>query len=110
MKQYSGFLQRLARNEAGNTLAIMAAAMIPFTILVGSGVDLAVTYMARGKLQNACDAGVLAARQSMEGTEFDDDVVAEANRFFDFNFPEGTAQSTDVEFEVTQDEDDPSQL
>jgi hypothetical protein len=110
MGQYSGFLQRLARNEAGNTLALMAAAMVPFTILVGSGVDLAVAYMARGKLQNACDAGVLAARQSMEGTVFDSAVEAEADRFFDFNFPDATAGSTDIEFEVTQDDDDETQL
>lgn len=110
MGQNSGFLRRLARNEAGNTLALMAAAMIPFTIVVGSGVDLAVTYMTRGKLQNACDAGVLAARQSMEGTVFDSDIEAEAERFFNFNFPADTAGSTDIEFNVEQDEDDSSQL
>jgi hypothetical protein len=104
------FLSRLARDTAGNTLALAAAAIIPFTILVGSGVDFGVTYMARGKLQNACDAGVLAARQSMEGTEFDEDVEDEAQRFFDFNFPEGTAGAFDVEFEVVQDDDDESQL
>jgi hypothetical protein len=110
MQQGRPFLSRLARDTAGNTLALAAAAIIPFTIMVGSGLDLGVTYMARGKLQNACDAGVLAARQSMEGTEFDDDVEEEAQRFFDFNFPEGTAGAFDVEFEVVQDEDDESQL
>jgi Flp pilus assembly protein TadG len=110
MTQARPFLSRLARDAAGNTLALAAAAMIPFTILVGSGVDLGVTYMARGKLQNACDAGVLAARQSMEGTEFDQAVEDEAQRFFDFNFPDGTAGAFDLEFEVTQDEDDESQL
>lgn len=104
------FLGRLARDKRGNTLALAAAAMVPFTILVGSGVDFGVTYMARGKLQNACDAGVLAARQSMEGTEFDDAVEDEAQRFFDFNFPEDTAGAFDLEFEVVQDEDDESQL
>lgn len=110
MQQGRPFLGRLLRDTAGNTLALAAAAMIPFVILVGSGVDLGVTYMARGKLQNACDAGVLAARQSMEGTDFDDAVEDEADRFFEFNFPGGTAGAFDVEFEVTQDEDDPSQL
>src|SRR5690606_28752423 len=110
MAQHSRFLQRLGRDEAGNTLALMAAAMIPFTILVGSGLDLAVTYMARGKLQNACDAGVLAARQSMEGTLFNEDVEAEADRFFGFNFPVGTAGTTEVAFEVVQDEDDDAPL
>ena len=110
MRYNSSFLTRLARDTAGNTLAIAAAAIVPFTILVGSGVDFGVTYMARGKLQNACDAGVLAARQSMEGTEFDESVENEAQRFFDFNFPAGTVGSFDVDFEVVQDEDDESQL
>src|SRR5688500_597650 len=102
MTQARLFLSRLARDTMGNTLALAAAAIIPFTILVGPGVDFGVTYMARGKLQNACDAGVLAARQSMEGAEFDEDVEDEAQRFFDFNFPEGTAGAFDVEFEVVQ--------
>jgi hypothetical protein len=110
MRYKTPFLTRLARDTAGNTLAIAAAAMIPFIILVGSGVDLGVTYMARGKLQNACDAGVLAARQSMQGTEFDGEVEDEARRFFDFNFPQGTAGAFDVEFEVVQDQEDASQL
>jgi hypothetical protein len=110
MRYNTSFLTRLARDTAGNTLAIAAAAMIPFIILVGSGVDFGVTYMARGKLQNACDAGVLAARQSMEGTLFNSAVEAEADRFFDFNFPAGTAGAFDLEFDVVQDEDDESQL
>lgn len=110
MQQARPFLSRLARDTAGNTLALAAAAIIPFTILVGSGLDLSVTYMARGKLQNACDAGVLAARQFMEGTEFNDDVRDEAQRFFDFNFPAGTAGAFDVEFAVNQDTADRSQL
>jgi len=110
MQRARPFLSRLARDTAGNTLALAAAAIIPFTILVGSGMDLGVTYMARGKLQNACDAGVLAARQSMDGTEFTSAVEDEAHRFFDFNFPGGTAGATDLEFEVVQDEEDESQL
>ena len=110
MQRARPFLSRLARDTAGNTLALAAAAIIPFTILVGSGMDLGVTYMARGKLQNACDAGVLAARQSMDGTQFTSAVEDEAHRFFDFNFPVGTAGATDLEFEVVQDEEDETQL
>lgn len=110
MRHRKGFLSRLAADKTGNTLAIAAAAMIPFTILVGSGLDLAVTYMARGKLQNACDAGVLAARQFMEGNNFDTAVENEADRFFNFNFPAGTAGATGIAFTVDQDNNDPAQL
>ncbi len=104
------FLSRLARDATGNTLALAAAAIVPFTILVGSGVDFGVAYMARGKLQNACDAGVLAARQAMDGTNFTTAVEDEAERFFEFNFPEGTVGATDLEFEVDQDDTDETQL
>ena len=110
MRQKSNFLTHFGRDSAGNTLAIVAAAMVPFTLLIGSGLDLAVTYMARGKLQNACDAGVLAARQAMDGSDFNSAVDDEAHRFFDFNFAEGVAGSTDIDFAVEQDADDPAQL
>src|SRR5690606_10420022 len=72
--------------------------------------DFGVAYMARGKLQNACDAGVLAARQAMDGTNFTTAVEDEAERFFEFNFPDGTVGATDLEFEVDQDDTDETQL
>src|SRR5690606_3534048 len=110
MQQRSRFLSRLAADTAGNTLALAAAAVIPFMLVVGSGMDLAVAYMARGKLQNACDAGVLAGRQLMEGNTFNSTIEDEAERFFEFNFPEGTAGATEIDFNVAQDEDDTAQL
>ncbi len=59
--------------------------------------------MTRQRMQNACDAGVLAARQFMEGTDFTPAVEAEADRFFDFNFPAGTSNVSGLEFVVEQD-------
>ena len=105
-----GFLKRMRGDTGGNVLAIAAAAMIPFTIMVGSALDLSVTYMARSKLQNACDAGALAARQSMTGVDFTKEVEDEGDTFFTFNFPTGTAGTTNVVFELEQDEDNGSQL
>ena len=105
-----GFLSRLRSDTSGNVLAISAAAMIPLTLIVGSALDLGVTYMARGKLQNACDAGVLAARQSMTGTTFDKDAEKEGDRFFAFNFPDGTAGVEKPAFSVTQDSAVPNQV
>lgn len=97
------FFSRLRDDTAGNVLAIAAAAMIALTALIGSALDLSVVYMARGKLQNACDAAVLGARQSMTGTTFNAAVRDEGNRFFDFNFPMGTAGATNVDFQLQQD-------
>ncbi len=104
------FLSRLREDTGGNVLAMAAAAMIVFVALIGSAMDLSIVYMARGKLQNACDAAVLGARQSMTGTDFNQDVEDEGQRFFDFNFPSGTAGATDVVFAIAQDDDNEGEL
>lgn len=106
----SGFLKQLSQDTAGNTLAIFAAALIPMVMMVGSGLDLGTTYMARAKLQNACDAGVLAGRQVMEGNAWTDDVRNEAHKFFDFNFPNGTHNVSAPVFTVAQDSSDPANI
>ena len=106
----SAFLKRLYRDTSGNTLAIAAAAIIPLTAVIGSALDLSVAYMTRSRLQNACDAGVLAGRQLMQGTTFNQNVEDEADKFFDFNFPDGTSGTTGIEFEVAQDQQNQSQL
>ena len=61
-------LQNLRTDTKGNALAIFAAALVPLVLVVGSGLDLSFAYMAKAKLQNACDAAALAGRQSMDGT------------------------------------------
>ena len=104
------FLRRLRRDASGNTLAICAAAIIPLTAVIGSALDLSEAYMTRQRLQNACDAGVLAARQYMQGTDFNADVRGEADRFFDFNFPAGTSNVSGLDFDVEQDSAKQSQL
>lgn len=104
------FFSRLRDDTGGNVLAISAAAMVTLTALVGSAMDLSVVYMARGKLQNACDSAVLGARQSMTGTTFNSAVQDDGNEFFDFNFPEGTAGATDVNFTLAPDPSNASEL
>ena len=104
------FLTRLARNKEGNALMLLAAGLIPVTLMIGSGVDASIAYTTRAELQNACDAGALAGRLAMVGDDWNEDTEAEARKFFDFNFPEGTNGVDDVEFTIEQDEDDPSQV
>ena len=104
------FLSSLARDSSGNALAIFAAALVPMTIMVGSGLDVGVTYMARAKLQNACDAGALAGRQAMQGNAWNNAAEREAEKFFEFNFPAGTHGITDAEFVIDQDPDDRAQI
>ena len=78
---------RLARDVAGNTLAIVAAAIIPLAALIGGGVDMSRAYMAQSRLQLACDAGALAGRRAMTTGVVDQTVRDEAIKFFKFNFP-----------------------
>lgn len=94
------FFGRLRRDSAGNALAICAAAIIPLVAIIGSALDMSTAYMTRQRLQNACDAGVLAGRQYMQGTTFNASVRDEADKFFYFNFPVGTANVTNLAFSI----------
>ena len=60
IKRAMTFLGRLRRNQAGNTLAMVAAAVIPLAGLIGGGVDMSRAYMVRARMQQACDAAALA--------------------------------------------------
>jgi len=84
-----GFLGRLARDSRGNTLAIVGAALIPLTAMIGSGVDMSRAYMAKTRLQMACDAAALAARRVMSNDTLTAAVQTEGVRFFNYNFNQG---------------------
>ena len=88
------FLSRLARDPSGNVMAMLAAALFPLLALIGGGVDMGRGYLAQSRLQQACDAGVLAARQRLGASVAVDNVVPEnvaetGNRFFNLNFRSG---------------------
>lgn len=84
-----GLFTRLAKDVRGNTLAIVGAALVPLTGIIGSGVDMSRAYMAKTRLQSACDAGALAGRRIMQNDTLTQPVIDEARRFFNFNFPQG---------------------
>ena len=83
------FMTRLARDTRGNTLAIVGAALVPLAAMIGSGVDMSRAYMAKNRLQNACDAAALAGRRILQNDTMTDTVRDEARRYFRFNFPQG---------------------
>ncbi|WHO40652.1 pilus assembly protein TadG-related protein [Sphingobium sp. AP49] len=89
------FLGRLRRNQAGNTLAMVAAAILPLAGLIGGGVDMSRAYMVRARLQQACDAAALAGRRAMTTASMTDSDKTEAKKFFDFNFPQNTFGAAD---------------
>jgi Flp pilus assembly protein TadG len=105
VNRYSGVLARLARDKAGSTLAIMAAAMIPTIIIAGSAIDVTRMYVTKTRLQQACDAGVLAGRKFLadsNATTLDANAQTQAQKFFGNNFKKGWMGTTDVSFAPTK--------
>lgn len=92
-------VMKLFRDQGGNALMLTAAAIFPVIGIVGSGIDIGRAYMAQLRLQQACDAGVLAGRRYMGATAYSDQAEAEALKMFDFNYPAGLYGSQGVTFE-----------
>jgi Flp pilus assembly protein TadG len=88
----------LLRDQRGNTMFLTAAAVVPLIGFVGSAVDIGRAYMAELRLQQACDAGVLAGRRAMAGGTYDSVAQAEAKKMFNFNFPDASYGSSGVRF------------
>lgn len=85
-------MARLARAKGGNTLAMLAIFLIPLSALTGSAVDIGRLYLVKARLQQACDAGVLAGRKFMVDTSLstlDPVATTQAQTFFANNFPSG---------------------
>lgn len=96
------FLGRVRRDVRGNTLAIVAAALIPLIGIVGGGIDLSRLYITKTRMQHACDAGALAGRKAMGGGIWGSDDLAAANSFFNANFASGSYGSTDLKTAFTE--------
>ena len=100
-----GLISRLRSNTAGNTLMLVAGAIIPLTAMIGSGVDMGRAYLVKSRLQQACDAGVLAGRKYMSGTTFDSTADSRARAFFSNNFPTGSFGTTNISFNPSRTND-----
>ncbi len=94
--QNSGFLTRLAKNQAGNVMPLLGFLVFPMAAMVGGAVDLSRIYMVQTRLQNACDAGAIAARRGMTGASPSNDDKTMGNQYFDANFPAGSFGATSV--------------
>lgn len=73
-------------NQDGGIAMAMGLLVVPLALLLGLAVDGGLAYSARSKLQGAADSAVLAGAQaaSVEGS----DVLADAKKYFDANYPE----------------------
>ena len=105
-----GFLRSLLRDRAGNTVMILAGAMIPLLAIIGGGIDMGRSYLSESRLQQACDAGVLAARKKLGSTIALDGLVPAAvaitgNKFFDINYRNGAYGTNNRNFVMTLEAD-----
>ncbi len=83
------FMHKLLHDRTANTLAISAAALLPMMAMVGGGIDASRYYMTSARMQAACDAGALAARQAMTNDTFTTAHRTIGLNFFDQNFNDG---------------------
>lgn len=88
-------------------MLIAATMMVPILAFSGCAVDAARLYFVKMRLQQACDAGVLAGRKFMTGTGASLDATAstQATAFFSNNFRSGTFGTTSVSFTPTKTND-----
>ena len=110
LSRATALLTRLRQDCAGNTLAMIAAAVFPLLGMVGGGIDMGRSYLSQSRLQQACDSGVLAARKKL-GSQvvttgvIPDDVGQVGNRFFSFNFRDGSYGTAGRSFAMTIEND-----
>jgi Flp pilus assembly protein TadG len=100
------FLGRLRSDVAGNTLMLVAGAILPLTAMIGAGVDTSRIYLVKSRLQQACDAGALATRQKLGGgASLTTSIRDQGDAFFDNNFAEGLFGTTGTTFTTNLDND-----
>ena len=101
----TGVLSRLCNDQAGNTIAIMAAAVIPVIGLVGGSVDMSRIYLTQTRLQAACDAGALMGRKVMAGGAWADNsgrANTQALAAFNANFESGAYGTENIQRSFTE--------
>lgn len=101
MTHRSSLFRRLAQSRKGNVMYMTAGLLVPALATIGAGVDLGQAYMAKARLQQACDAGVLAGRREMAEGSFTGNARQAAIRMFEFNYPDDIYQSRNVSFDVS---------
>ena len=110
IRNLTPWMLRLSRDNSGNALALIAAAIGPILAMVGGGVDMGRSYLAQSRLQQACDSGVLAARKRLGAQaavtgEINEDIAEVGQRFFNINFRSGSYGTENRDFTMTLEED-----
>jgi Flp pilus assembly protein TadG len=94
--RFKGILSRLRKDTSGVALYMYAIGLVPIMASAGIGFDIGRAYLVRSKLQQACDAGAIAGRRSMNGITLEQKDKNEAERFFRANFKDGMLGSEPI--------------
>lgn len=89
---------RLLASKRGNTLPIVAAALVPMLGVIGASVDVGVAYMVKSQLRAAVDAAVLAGGTVTGDTQKRN---AEIEKYFKANFPDGYMRTELTRFDIS---------
>ncbi len=88
-------------------LGLVAAGVFPLVGVIGGGIDMSRSYLAKTQLQAACDAGALAGRRAMaRADQYETPERAKADRLFAANFDGTRFGVADPVFTTTVDGDD----
>lgn len=97
----TGRLGAFLANTRGNTIPLVAAALVPLLGVIGASVDVGSAYMVKSQLRAAVDAAVLAGGTVTGDTNRRNQ---EIERYFRANFPEGYMGTTLTRFVITPEE------
>ncbi|MEX0582900.1 MAG: TadE/TadG family type IV pilus assembly protein, partial [Sneathiella sp.] len=81
-------VSRFAKNNSGASAVIIAFLAIPIFGAVGLSIDLGRAYVLKSKLSTALDAAGLAVGRNIFAPT-DAEIYADAQKYFDANFPSG---------------------
>ncbi len=93
--------RNLRADRAGSVLPMAAIGLTVLLSLSGAAVDFSRAYMARSRLQAACDAGALAGRKSVSAQGFDSAAKRVAETYFTANFDNQAHQADTFTIEYT---------
>lgn len=91
-------LSSMIRDTRGNVMFLTAASMFALVGMGGGALDAGRLYLSKSRLQQACDAGVLAYRRSMQGTNVVSTTYPTAQKYFYANYTPGKYGTSDPVF------------
>ncbi|WP_267387167.1 vWA domain-containing protein [Sphingomonas sp. GC_Shp_3] len=98
MRRVVVWLKRLRNDERGNVLVLSALGLLLLLGMGGGALDLSRIYLVKTRMQQGCDAGVLAYRKSMQGTNVLPTTYPTALAYFNANFSPGRYGSMNTQF------------